>query len=163
MPYHTSRTMIHQMRLIAFLVPVVLLLVGCGPKSPDKSIILWGQPSPMVAALAHQSEKPGLIAFEVAPTGSMEPFATGGDWIVADFKFPYDGLKAADPVLYQAQWLPATSPLVFHMAAAKSGDYWIMDGIANKNYESGVNGIGHMRPQDYRAKVIQVYTKRAKP
>lgn len=153
--------MIKSLRFIlsAAAIFAVVFLAGCGPKAPDKSLILWEQPAPGVAALAHAREKPGLKAFHVLPTGSMEPYLTGGDWIVVDFTAPFASIKAGDLLVYQASWLPADQPLVTHMAAARSGPGWVMDGIANKHYE---NGRLTMMPADYRGKVIQVYTKRAK-
>lgn len=147
------------LRLLLVFVALALCLGGCGPKAPDKSLILWEQPSPQIAANAHASERPGLGAFHVLPTGSMEPYLTGGDYIVVDFTVSFDSIKAGDLLLYQANWLPADSPPVTHMAAAKSGDGWVMDGIANRHYE---NGKQTMLPSDYRGKVIQVYTKRKK-
>lgn len=138
---------------------VAFLLAGCGPKAPDRSLILWEQPSPQIAAQAHAKERPGLRAFHVLPTGSMEPYLTGGDWIVVDFGVPFSAIKAGDLLVYQANWLPADSPPVTHMAAAKHGDGWIMDGIANKHFE---RGNLTMMPADYRGRVIQVYTKRKK-
>jgi hypothetical protein len=47
------------------------------------------------------------------------------------------------------------------MAAAKSGDEWIMDGIANRVYERGESM--RMGKAEYRGRVIQVYTKRKQP
>lgn len=145
--------------LHVLIVALILLCAGCGPKAPDKSLILWEQPAPGIAANTHASEKPGLRAFHVLPTGSMEPFLTGGDWIVVDSNVPFASIKAGDLLLYQANWLPADSPPVTHMAAARSGPGWAMDGIANRHYE---NGAQTMMPADYRGKVIQVYTKRKK-
>lgn len=142
-----------------FLAAIAALFAGCGPKAPDRSLILWEQPAPNVAALAHARERPGLRAFHVLPTGSMEPYLTGGDWIVVDFGVPFSAIKAGDLLVYQANWLPADSPPVTHMAATKHGDGWIMDGIANKHYE---RGRMTMMPGDYRGRVIQVYTKRKK-
>jgi hypothetical protein len=144
-----------------FLIAVVLLLAGCGPKAPDRSLILWEQPAPAVAALAHVKERAGLEARHILPTGSMEPFLTGGDWIVIDKTVPFEALKAADLVLYQARWLPATAVPVVHMAAAKLGDEWVMDGIANAVYER--NERMRMGRAEYRGRVIQVYTARKKP
>jgi hypothetical protein len=138
---------------------LVFAVLGCAPRSPDPALVLWEQPSPELAAKAHAKERPGLVALLVLPTGSMEPFLTGGDWAVGDFTAPFDGIKEGDLLLYQASWLPQSSPLVIHAAAAKHGEGWIMNGIANAHYESGK--LTMMR-EDYRAKVIRVYTKRAK-
>jgi hypothetical protein len=134
-----------------------VMLFGCGPK-PDQSIVLWEQPSPQIAAQAHAREITGR-AFVVLSTGSMEPLITGGDWIVVDLRVPYDAIQVRDLLLYQANWLPADAPPVVHMAAAKLGDEWIMDGIANAHYERGAQ---RLKRADYRGKVVQVYTKRAK-
>jgi signal peptidase I len=123
-------------------------------------MIYWEQPSPMLAAQAHAKERAGLVWYNVLPTGSMEPFLTGGDYIVADSTVPWEKLQPGDLVVYQASWLPATSPVVCHMIAAKSGSGWVMDGIANRHYE---NGRQTMYRESYRAKVIAVYTKRQKP
>lgn len=144
-----------------FLATVCLFLTGCGPKTPDKSLILWEQPSPALAALNHASEKPGLQASNILPTGSMEPYLTGGDWIVIDLNFSYDSLKVADLVSYQARWTPKGSPPTAHMAAAKLGDEWIMLGINNPVYERDSNM--RMGRAEYRGKVVQVYTRRPKP
>jgi len=141
------------------LIICALALTACGPRTPDKSLILWEQPSPELASYLHASEIQGR-AFVVMPTGSMEPFLTAGDHIVADMRARYDAIKAGDLVVYQANWLPADSPIVAHMAASKVGDEWIMDGIANRHYERGTL---RMTRADFRGKVVQVYTKRKKP
>lgn len=123
-------------------------------------MILWEQPSPKIAANLHASEK-GFIAFEVLPTGSMEPYLTGGDWVVIDSLFPFDKITEGDVAVYSAAWLVG-GPLVIHQCAARSGDSWIMSGIANHNYENAINGLGGMTRDRYRGKLVQVYTKRAK-
>lgn len=148
--------------LLSFLLVAWFGWVGCEPK-PDKSLILWEQPSPKIAAQLHAAERDVLKALEVLPTGSMEPFLTGGDYIVVDFSVPYDSIKKGDLLIYKARWLPQTDeqPVVCHMAASKQGDEWIMDGIHNEHYESSKEF--RMGRKEYRAKVIQVYTKRKKP
>ena len=147
-------------RLLALLlVGFALVLAGCGPKAPDKSMILWEQPAPAIAAALHAKEIGGLV-LQIAPTGSMEPFLTGGDYVVADVKFPFDRIKEGDVLIYKARWRPADANVVCHRAAAKSGDEWIMDGIANAHYETGSDG--RMGPAEFRGKVVQVYTKRKK-
>ena len=138
-----------------------MFAMGCAPK-PDKSLILWEQPAPQIAAQAHAQEIGGL-ALHVLPTGSMEPFLTGGDWIVADTHADYTSIRAGNLVIYQASWLPPQSPVVCHMAASKSGDKWIMDGIANAHFENSANGNLHMGRAEFRGIVRQVYTRRVKP
>jgi hypothetical protein len=138
-------------------VLALLALAGCGPR-PDKNIVLWEQPAPQIAAQAHASEINGR-AFLVLPTGSMEPLITGGDWVVVDLRVKYEQIQKGDIVQYQANWLPPTAPTVIHMAAAKLGDKWIMDGINNAHYERGSQMLTRA---DYRGKVVQIYTRRAK-
>jgi len=141
------------------LLPVLALalLAGCAPK-PDASIVLWEQPSPQIAAEAHAREISGR-ALWVQPTGSMEPMISGGDWIVVDYRLSFDTIRPGKIINYQAGWLPFPNPTVTHMAAAKSGDAWIMSGIANKHYEGGAQA---MTREQYRGTVVQVYTRRAK-
>jgi len=139
---------------------VAAVFAGCAPK-PDASLVLWEQPAPQVAAQAHAREIGGL-ALVVLPTGSMEPFITGGDWVVVDPRLSYETIQPGQILLYQAGWLPASSPPVVHMAAAKSGDAWIMSGLANAHYENAANGGLHMTRAHYRGRVVQVYTRRVK-
>ena len=91
---------------------------------------------------------------------SMEPLIKAGDWMVADASFPYENLKEGTICIYAPDW---TTNLVIHMAAAKSGDSWIMSGLNNSSYEGGGNGNGlHMQKRHYRGKVLKVYTERSK-
>ena len=137
---------------------VVFLAAGCHPK-PDSSIVFWEQPSPAVAAANHAKEIGGWSQL-VASTGSMEPLLTGGDYTVVDVKATFDGIKEGDICLYKANWLPANSSPVCHMAASKSGDRWIMSGLANAHYEGGEHA---MTKHDFLGKVVAAYTKRKKP
>lgn len=138
------------------LILAVLLLAGCGPK-PDGSLVLREQPSPESAAKAHAKEIGGFAVYFL-DTGSMEPFIYGGDWVVIDPKFPFDKIKPGDLCRYLPYWEPRT---VCHMVAAKTGDGWIMDGIANSVYE---RGYLRMTIKEYSApgcgKVVKIYTKR---
>ena len=113
---------------------------------------------PQIAAMAHAYEIKGL-AGEVM-SGSMEPFMSVGDWVVADLSFPYEKLQAGDVAVQQARWLPAESPLLAHYCADKLGDEWIMKGLANQAYERDI--AQRMGPAEYRGKIVQVYTKRPK-
>lgn len=140
---------------VIFAIASLALALGCGPKAPDRALILWEQADPRTPAIMHALEK-RMVA--VAFTGtSMEPFLTAGDWLVADTKFPWDNIQPGDLLIYKANWLAAEAPMVCHMAAAKAGDGWVMNGIANPRYENGAKTL--MR-DGYRGKVIQVYTKR---
>jgi hypothetical protein len=141
------------------LLPVLaLVLAGCSPRQPDASLVLWEQPAPQVAAQAHAREK-GLIASSVAGV-SMEPLIVAGDWYVADAAFPFAKLRDGDVIIYAPDW---TTGLVIHACAAKSGDAWIMHGVNNAHYENAANGGLHVYARHYRGKVVQIYTKRAKP
>lgn len=154
--------------LLPVLALAALLLAGCEPK-PDRSLVLWEQPSPDLASAAHVKERPGLIRYQVLPTGSMEPFMTGGDYVVVDTTVPFD--KAHVPVGSLVNYLPSPDKLryypglapgvtVTHMLAAWSDDSAVMDGLHNAHYEGGVLSI---TKANYVGKVIQIYTKRRKP
>lgn len=138
----------------------LFVLAGCSPK-PDKSLILWEQPAPFIAAAAHATEIGGLW-YTVAPTGSMEPFITGGDAIVVDTKFSWKDVTPGMVLVYKASWLPLGSPPVVHMAAAWSGEALIMSGIANEHYENSANGGLHLYKENYIGRVVRIYTKRVK-
>lgn len=147
--------------IVSTLLAVVLLfaLLACAPKQPDSSLVLWEQPSPEIAAKAHAREK-GLVALRVADTGSMEPMLSGGDWVVLDAGFPFAKLREGDVILYTPDWAP--DKWVLHACAAKSGEAWIVHGLANAHYENGPNGGLHVYSRHYRAKMVQGYTKRKK-
>lgn len=138
---------------------LALALVGCGPSpKPDSAIVLWEQPLPQIAALSHAWEIKGF-AGEVM-SGSMFPLMAVGDWVVADTSFPYEKLKAGDITVQQARFRPADAPWVAHYCADRLGDEWIMKGLANVEYERDV--FNRMGRAEYRGKIVQVYTKRAK-
>lgn len=153
----------------ALLVGAVLLFTACSPK-PDTTIVLWNQPSPALASLAHVAERPGLVRFNVLPTGSMEPFMTGGDYIVVDTTVPFTREALPDGCLCNylpdqdkiKQFYPGLQPgvTVTHMLAAWSGDGCIMSGVANAHYEGGPI---RMKKENYRGKVIAIYTTRTHP
>lgn len=90
----------------------------------------------------------------------MEPLIVAGDWYVADAAFPFAKLAVGDVIIYAPDW---TTGLVIHACAQKSGEAWIMHGIKNAHYEGGLNGGLHVYSRHYRGKVVQIYTKRAKP
>lgn len=137
---------------------LLVMLLGCSPRAPDASLVLWEQPAPSVAAEAHAREK-GLFAASIRGI-SMEPLIVAGDWYVADPAFPFAKLAAGDVIIYAPDW---TSGLVIHACAAKSGEAWIMHGINNAAYENRANGGLHVYSRHYRGKVVQIYTKRTKP
>lgn len=134
-------------------IGLAIALSGCGPK-PDASVVLWEQPAPQIAAEAHAREK-GLVA-RVVEGRSMEPLIVAGDWAVFDVAAKFEDIAPGQLCIYAPEWEP--NKLAIHMAAARSGDGWKMDGIGNRNYDPGVI----LLPQ-YWGKVVQVYTRRAKP
>lgn len=149
--------------LLAF--AALIFLAACEPK-PDKSLVLWSQPSPALASQAHVAERPGLLRYEILPTGSMEPFITGGDYIVVDTTVPFDAAHVPPGSLVnylpspdKLQYYPGLPPgrTVTHMLAAWSGDSAIMDGLHNAHYEGGILSITKANSP---AKVVAIYTKR---
>lgn len=142
------------------------LLAGCGPK-PQTGLMFYGQPSPELAAMAHASERKGLIWKLVLPTGSMEPFLTGGDAVVIDTFLPFRSARPGAVLLYvpskeKLQYYPGIPEgmPVLHMLAAWVGDEAIMDGIANKHYEGGKLRITE---KEYVGTMVAGYTRREKP
>lgn len=143
----------------ALWVLVALTIAGCTPSpSADPTLVLYEQPHPSGAARLHALEIGGA-AFEVTGV-SMLPLIHAGDWATADLTFAYDKIAPGDVLIYRARWLPASSPMVIHMAAAKLGDEWIMKGINNHSHEREANE--RMGRAEYRGKVLKVYTKRAR-
>lgn len=134
------------------------LLAACSPK-PDAGLVLYSQPAPQVAAEAHAKEIGGW-AQRVDNTGSMEPLIAGGDWMVTDLRPTFADIREGWVCLYKSRGLPPDSRPVAHMAAAKSGETWIMTGLANANYERGAIA---MTRWDFLGQVVQVYTRRPKP
>jgi hypothetical protein len=158
-----NRSVLHVLLGVAAVALVFVVIYNFGGKVPypDESIIEWncGEDSAWRAVLK-ASEIKGKF-YKVSPTGSMEPFLTGGDYIVVDTQFPFSGLKERDVAAYNANWLPAGSTPVSHMVAKKySNGSCIMIGIANSSYE---NGSRSMTEKDYIGKMVKGYTKRPKP
>lgn len=137
-----------------------LFMAACTPKR-DVIPTYWGL-TPTQARLAselHAKDVGGLF-YHVAPTGSMEPFLTGGDYIVVQ-KVPYKDVKPGMMANYQARWLPPSSPTVTHWVADRLGDEFIMDGQANSIYENKGNML--MGEKEFIGQVIAIYTTREKP
>jgi hypothetical protein len=140
--------------LVAFCMLAALWLTGCAPRVENPSVY-WEQTprQAQIAADLHAKDKGGK-AYHVMPTGSMEPFITGGDYVVV---LPAKEIIIGRIYLYTASWtvLPA-----LHRAAAKHGTGWIMSGDANKHYEKGALTV-------YRDQIlgecVAVYTPRQKP
>lgn len=139
---------------------VALWLTGCASiPSPNPALVVWNEPYPWLAANQHADRISGG-AFEIADTGSMEPFLVGGDFVVGDFAAKWEGIKPGDLLVYDPNWADASVPLVCHLAVERSGDGWVMTGIANQYSESGSRSL---MLADYRARVVAVYTARNKP
>lgn len=146
-------------RCVAF--GTLLALLGCaGYPTPDRGMVRWGTPDPVLSARVHAARLPAAVALVVLPTGSMEPYLTGGDGLVGDFTLGWETIRPGDLLTYDPNWADETVPLVTHMAVAKTGDRWIMTGIANTYSEAGSRALAK---EDFRAKVVAVYTQRQKP
>lgn len=143
----------------ALVASVIFIATDKTPKYPDTSIVEWGCVSAEFDARAFAEKTKGKV-YKVAPTGSMEPYLTGGDFAVMDPRFPFRDLKPRDSAVYQANWLPPTADPVVHMVAGKYKTAFIMTGIANPGYEMGKQS---MTEQDYRGKVTKVFTERENP
>jgi hypothetical protein len=81
------------------LLLLCLALTGCATVRP--SIVTWGVPDPSIPATIHAERIYG-VALRMLPTGSMEPFLTGGDYIVGDFSALFGDMKNGWLVLYDA-------------------------------------------------------------
>lgn len=146
-----------RVRLLALIC--LVLLAGCSVKQ-DTPATFWNQlPEQARIAATLQAQEIGGICYKVAPTGSMEPMLTGGDYIVVDTGFPFEQLKKGQPITYYASWLPEGAWPVTHSTSAKHGDGWIVDGIANREYEKGNWTV---TKKNYIGKVIAIYTTRTK-
>src|SRR5689334_6451365 len=108
--------------------------------TPDPAIIVWGVDDPQTAAWTHAGQIYGA-AYEIMPTGSMEPYLTGGDFVVGDFSAAWKDITPGKTLLYDANWRDPDSALVCHMAVARTGDGWIMTGIANRYSEAGSRAL----------------------
>ena len=148
------------MKNLIKIIAVVALFSGCTPKRLE--IPTYWEQTPaqaFLASKAHANDMGGTF-FIVAPTGSMEPFMIGGDYIVVK-PIKYEEIKPGMMLNYQARWLPSTSSTVTHWAASMFGGEWIMDGQHNSHYEKGDNE--RMGPKEFRGQVVAIYTQRKKP
>lgn len=143
-------------RIVATLL--LLVLCGCSTVAPNPSLVTWGVADPEAVAQAHATRIYGFADFILS--NSMSPYLVAGDWIVADFQAPWASIKPGMLLLYDANWRDPGLPLVCHMAVQRQGDAWVMTGLANASYETGVYALTE---PDYRATVIAVFTRRVKP
>lgn len=144
----------------ALAVLLSAILTACSP-APEPGIVLYHQPSAQLAAQAHAKEAPGRYWAQRIEGVSMQPTIRAGDWMVADAEFSFESLKPGMICIYAPDWFPG---LVIHLAAARSGDAWIMSGTNNAHYEGGGNGNGlHMERRHYRGRVLKVYSEKPAP
>jgi signal peptidase I len=142
----------------AAIIGWVLLVSACAPRAPDPGLVLWEQPIPEVAARAHANEK-GFMALRTVGK-SMETLIVENDWVVVDPNAPFTSLREGDVILYKPDW---SDGFVLHACAARSGEAWIVHGVNNAHYENKVNGGLHVYARHYIGKLVQAYTRRAKP
>lgn len=146
--------------IAAIMVIMMALVTSCTPKRQD--IPIYWEQTPAQAAIASylHARDVGGNNYQVLPTGSMEPYLTGGDFIVVK-PIPYKDIKVGMLANYQARWLPPSSLTVTHWVADKSGKEYIMDGQHNAHYERGPDF--RMGEKEFRGIVIAIYTQRKKP
>lgn len=141
---------------VAFILALLTLLVlasGCGrPAHIDPPVFRYDVDMlSRLSAEAHARDVKGEV-FKVANTGSMEPFLTGGDWVVVS-RVPFAELKDGEIIVYRAQWTPKGSPPVCHRIVGRDKYGLIMSGDANKHSEAR----WRVNDADYAGKLIAVY------
>lgn len=149
-----------KLRTVIIFLVLFLATVGCGPKAPDPSLVVYGSKDPTGDAFRH-AQSIGGNHYRSAGV-SMEPLIVAGDGIVVDTKFPFKKCEEGDVLTYKAVWLPQSSDPVTHRLSAW---YWnrsaaVMDGINNKRYEQMENSL---EEPNYIGKVVKIYTQRPKP
>lgn len=137
---------------------IALLVFGCTPKRQEVATYWGNTPTQAFMASSLQAKEIDGKVYLVAPTGSMEPFITGGDYIVVK-SIPYADVSVGMIATYQASWRPKDSPPVAHWVAEKLGDSWIMDGQSNKSYEGKGQTMG---VKEFTGIVVAIYTTRDK-
>lgn len=150
---------IHLLVALTVILGGILIIVRLQPKR-DSIPTTWGMTDRDASAMARSiAAKLNGVSFRIAPTGSMEPFITGGDYVVM-VKVPYSSVHVGMLAIYQARWRPADAPMVMHWVAAKSWDQWIMDGQHNKTYENTADQL--MGEKEFRGSVVAIFTQRKK-
>lgn len=154
-----AKSAIEVILVVLAFVSIVLLMTSCTPKRQDV-LVFYGNSArqSLIAASLHAKDVGGVF-YQAATTGSMEPYITGGDYIVVK-KIPYKDVTVGMMANYQAVWRPADAPTVVHWVAAKQGNKWIMDGQANKTYEGSGQLMGE---KEFRGIVVGIYTTRPAP
>ena len=141
---------------LAFIFALLIVLVlasGCGRAVPiDPPVFRYDiEMLTRLSAEAHARSVNGEV-FKLANTGSMEPFLTGGDWLVVS-RVPFNELKDGEIILYRAQWADKGLPPVCHRIAGRDRHGLIMSGDANKHSEAR----WRVNDADYAGKLIAVY------
>lgn len=112
---------------------LALFLVGCRPERHDPPLFLCALPAN--AASAHAARIDGT-AYYVAPTGSMEPLLTGGDYVVVDGRIPLTRDLLGHVITYHAAWQPDGLLRVTHRMTDWDQYGGICEGDANRHSES---------------------------
>ncbi len=146
------RDMLTSIFIVATLV-VLVLLSGCG-RAPNIDPPVFRYDIEMLTRLSAESHARGVKGevFRLAPTGSMEPFLTGGDWLVVE-RVPFAELKDGEIIVYRAQWAEKGAPPVCHRIAGRDKYGLIMSGDANRHSEAR----WRVTDADYAGKLIAVY------
>lgn len=134
------------MRLLAVLLPVLTVLTGCATGPVAQSVAAPQHIDPPITVVPGATENdlwweaslwayPNENIYRVAPTGSMEPTLHAADYIVLEAKpWPY---RTGVILGYDADWRPASEPLVLHRIYYQDEQGAVMKGDAVMQPEWG--------------------------
>lgn len=129
----------------------VLLFFRSEPPKP--SIETHVVDNPFLFAAAHAGRVGGRV-YTVSYTGSMKPFLTGGECVVAVGDYP--SIKLGDVLIYEGTLNPYATPTqIVHRAVDRDKGGWIMSGDNNAHTETW----SRVKPENYRGTVVAIYRK----
>lgn len=131
----------------AFLTTSVFVISACAIPYARNPPVFETKPEAM-QHLPTVTHVPKLEWYLVANTGSMEPFLTGGMYVLVDLNFPFEKIVVDDVMLYRAKYKTQGDRPICHRANYIDAGGIIASGDANPEYERGdfrvtkVNFIG---------------------
>lgn len=132
-----------------------LLLAACTRReiqNPPKTIFHTKPEAVLYVTTAVQENK-SLRWFQVAPTGSMEPFLLADMYVLVDVNFPFADTVVDNVILYKALWSKSPGVPVCHRINFKDGYGAIVSGDHNAVYE---RGNWRVTEKNYVGKVVGV-------